>query len=78
MPKIKPIKPAKLVRLLEQHGFTIYRQAKGSHVFLMHKNGKRVIVPVHGGKDIPTGTLLAILKDAGLDKEVLLEGKKRR
>jgi predicted RNA binding protein YcfA (HicA-like mRNA interferase family) len=26
------------------------------------------VVPVHGNKDIPKGTFLAILKQAGIDK----------
>ena len=28
-----------------------------------------VVIPMHAGKEIPTGTLLAIIKDAGLNKD---------
>lgn len=32
---------------------------------------KTVVVPVHGNKDIPNGTLLSIIKQAGISKEEL-------
>ncbi|MBK8624665.1 MAG: type II toxin-antitoxin system HicA family toxin [Saprospiraceae bacterium] len=32
---------------------------------------KTVIVPFHGGKDMKKGTFLAILKQAGIDKNGL-------
>ncbi|MFH1119916.1 MAG: type II toxin-antitoxin system HicA family toxin [Bacteroidota bacterium] len=32
-------------------------------------SGKTVIVPFHGGRDLKKGTFLAILKQAGIDKE---------
>jgi predicted RNA binding protein YcfA (HicA-like mRNA interferase family) len=39
---------------------------RGSHHKLV-KGERAVIVPVHGGHDIPTGTLHSILRQAGLD-----------
>ncbi len=36
----------------------------GSHIKLK-KEGKIVIVPVHGNKDLPKGTIKAIEKQAG-------------
>jgi len=56
-----------LIRL----GFTQHRKGKGSHVVFKHVDGRRTIVPMHE-KDVPTGTLLAILKDIGISKEDLL------
>jgi predicted RNA binding protein YcfA (HicA-like mRNA interferase family) len=35
---------------------------------MKHVNGKRATTPVHG-KDIPKGTLLAILRDIEMTKE---------
>jgi len=32
---------------------------------------KTVIMPVHGGKDLKKGTFLAVIKQAGLDKNNL-------
>ena len=56
----------KVVRLLKERGFQEVRQ-KGSHLLLMHpETKKRAIVPIHP-KDLPRGTLLQILKEAGID-----------
>lgn len=55
-----------VLRFLKKDGWYAHEQ-KGSHLQLKHptKSGK-VTLPVHKGKDIPPGTLNAILKQAGL------------
>lgn len=59
--------PKELARILSKNGFNLDR-VKGSHqVWLNKKDGKRVVVPMHK-KDLPIGTLHAILKQAGIDK----------
>lgn len=58
------MKPRELIRLLEKEGFVFVRQS-GSHAVFKKAGHKIIIVPIHS-KDIPTGTLLGILKDAGL------------
>jgi predicted RNA binding protein YcfA (HicA-like mRNA interferase family) len=63
--------PDELIRLLRKHGFEEVR-AKGSHRIMKNKNnGRMTIVPMHK-RDLPKGTLLAILKQAGIAKEELL------
>ena len=58
--------PRKVLRLLKQHGFVEDHQT-GSHVILIHlEAGRRVVVPVHS-RDVPRGTLMTILKAAGID-----------
>ena len=52
-----------LKRLMAQ-GF-VKKYQKGSHIKL-EKDNKTVIVPVHGKKDIPTGTLKNIEKQSGI------------
>lgn len=60
--------PQHLIKLLEKNGF-IFKRAKGSHqIFYNSVENITVIVPVHGSKDIKKGTLLAILKQAGIEK----------
>lgn len=60
-----PITPKEMVKQLKKCGFVEVSQ-KGSHLKLRNeKTGKVVIVPMHG-KDIPSGTEQAILKQAGL------------
>lgn len=63
--------PQELIRLLNKNGFEFVR-AKGSHqIFKNRTNGKMVVVLMHK-KDLPKGTLLSILKRAGIDKADLL------
>ena len=70
MPKLKPTTPSKIITLLEQHGFELKR-TKGSHRIYHNPETKRlVIVPFHK-RDLPKGTLRAILKDAGLSPDDL-------
>jgi predicted RNA binding protein YcfA (HicA-like mRNA interferase family) len=69
--KIPVVTGSELVRILEKIGFVQKRQ-KGSHLHLFRESDRRrVTVPVHRGKDIPTGTFKAILKDADLTVEEL-------
>ena len=59
-----------LIKILIRHGFILDR-TKGSHqVFYNQQTGKRVVVPVHT-RDLPKGTMLTILKEAGLTKDDL-------
>lgn len=65
------LSPKNLIKILEQHGF-IFKRSKGSHhLYFNPITNKTVIVPVHGGKDLKKGTFLAVLKQAGIDKNVL-------
>jgi len=65
------LSPKRLIDFLKDNGF-VFKRSKGSH-HLYHNpvTNKTVIVPVHGGKDMKKGTFLAILKQAGLDKNDL-------
>lgn len=65
------LSPKHLIKILEQYGF-IFKRAKGSHqLYYNSATNKTVIVPFHGGKDIKKPTFLGILKQAGIDKNVL-------
>jgi len=60
--------PKEIVKILKQKGFVLDR-SRGSHQIWLHPvSRKRAIVPMHN-KDILTGTLYSILKQAGIDKE---------
>ncbi|MBP9688536.1 MAG: type II toxin-antitoxin system HicA family toxin [Bacteroidia bacterium] len=66
------LNPKYLVKILELNGF-IFKRSKGSHQLYYNPiTNKMVIVPVHGGKDMKKGTFLAILKQAGIDKNNLV------
>jgi len=55
-----------LIKLLRNEGWSVDR-VNGSH-HIMKKGEKTISVPVHSNRDLPSGTLNAILKQAGLKK----------
>jgi predicted RNA binding protein YcfA (HicA-like mRNA interferase family) len=68
-PKLKRVKPRELVRALKKAGFTEQRQ-RGSHLRMWRETDKcLVIVPMHKGRDVPTGTLRGILRDASISPD---------
>ncbi|MDP1726079.1 MAG: type II toxin-antitoxin system HicA family toxin [Bacteroidota bacterium] len=45
-----------------------FKRSKGSHqIYFNSITNKTVVVPVHGNRDMPKGTYLAILKQAGVE-----------
>jgi predicted RNA binding protein YcfA (HicA-like mRNA interferase family) len=66
MPKIPRLSGRKLISILEAHGYERKRQ-RGSHVVM--RNGSSVcVVPNH--KEIKTGTLAGVLRQAGITPEI--------
>lgn len=72
MPPVPAVRGDRLIKALERAGFTVTR-VNGSHHRLRHGNGRSTTVPVHPGRDVPKGTLRAVLQDCGLSVEELLE-----
>ncbi|OGU84856.1 MAG: hypothetical protein A2W11_12160 [Ignavibacteria bacterium RBG_16_35_7] len=69
MSKLPTVTSADLIRIVKKFGFIEQRQ-KGSHLHLKREtDNKRITIPVHKGRDIPKGTLAAILRDAGISSE---------
>lgn len=61
-----PVRNAKdVVHVLRRHEFVMVGQ-RGSHQKWRHPSGRQVIVPVHGDKPIPIGTLKSIIEGSGL------------
>jgi len=59
------------VRALQQAGFELVH-VRGSHHYLRRPGGSRlVVVPVHGNRDMPAGTLRSVLRQAELTREEL-------
>ncbi|MEX0812173.1 MAG: type II toxin-antitoxin system HicA family toxin [Chitinophagales bacterium] len=50
--------------------FLLDRTSGSHHIYMLPDRSKRVIVPKHN-KDIPKGTLISIIKQAGIDKSEL-------
>jgi predicted RNA binding protein YcfA (HicA-like mRNA interferase family) len=57
---------------LKKNGFILDRTKGSHHIFYNALTKRRVIVPLHK-KDLPKGTLMEILKQAGISREELIE-----
>jgi predicted RNA binding protein YcfA (HicA-like mRNA interferase family) len=69
-PKFPALNAQKVIRILEKRGFVLDR-VKGSHHIYYHPgNKKRVVVPLRK-TELPIGTLLEILRQAGIEKDEL-------
>jgi predicted RNA binding protein YcfA (HicA-like mRNA interferase family) len=67
--KLPIVKPKKIIRALERHGFSIHHTS-GSH-YILKKEKMRVTVPYHN-KDLKPRTLTSIIEQAGLTVEEFL------
>ncbi|MFH1230769.1 MAG: type II toxin-antitoxin system HicA family toxin [Planctomycetota bacterium] len=66
MSELPALKPTDVIHKLRNGGFVFDRHAKGSHeIWYNPKTHRRTVVPNHPGRDIPKGTLKAIIKQAG-------------
>jgi predicted RNA binding protein YcfA (HicA-like mRNA interferase family) len=71
MPKLPAVKPRQISRFLETHGF-IRDHTSGSHfIFYNPISRRRAVVPQHN-RDIPKGTLMSLLREAGFTREELI------
>ena len=68
MPKLPRVSGAQVVRALERLGFAVARQ-RGSHI-VMRRGTSGCVVPNH--RELKTGTLAGVLKQAGVSVEELL------
>lgn len=74
MSKLPILTGREIVKALTRAGFQIRNQT-GSHVHLVgtSESVKRLVtVPDHGNKEIPIGTMLSILRQAGLSRDEFL------
>jgi len=66
---LHPEKPSEVIKKLRQAGFE-GPFGGGKHVIMRHpETGRKISIPVHGGRDIPISTLRAILRRAGISVE---------
>lgn len=69
MAKLPSIRAGEVARVAESIGFVFDRQ-RGSHaVYYRVSDRRRVVIPMHGKKDLKPGTLRGIIADMGLSVE---------
>lgn len=70
MPKLPILTPKKLIKIFEKLGFQLDHKTGSHFIFYNQTNKRRAVIPYHS-KDLPKGTILSILKQAGITKEEL-------
>jgi len=71
MTKLPILQPLKVLRKLEKAGFVVTRQT-GGHARLIHPDGRATTVALLN-RDLPKGTLRAILKQSEMSIEKFLK-----
>ena len=72
MSNFPSVKAKEFIKVIEKLGFYLDRR-KGSHAIYKDNHDRRVVVPIHLGKDLKQGTLLGMIQDIGIDKETFFE-----
>jgi predicted RNA binding protein YcfA (HicA-like mRNA interferase family) len=71
MPKLPAVRSREVIRFLEQNGFAL-DHTSGSHLVFYHPaSRRRAVVPTHN-RDMPKGTLLSLLREAGFTRDELI------
>ena len=74
MPRLPSLTPEKVISILEEKGFVLDRVKGSHHVYRHPVTRRRAVVPVHK-RDLPKGTLLEILKQAGISRSEIKEDR---
>lgn len=64
MAKLPRVTGKEMVKFLERQGFAVVRVRSSHHV--LQRGEQRTSVPVHGNRDLKTGTRRKILRDIDL------------
>jgi predicted RNA binding protein YcfA (HicA-like mRNA interferase family) len=69
MAKLPSIRAREVAKAAQSIGFVFDRQ-RGSHaVYYRASDQRRIVIPMHGTKDLKPGTLRGIITDMGLTVE---------
>jgi predicted RNA binding protein YcfA (HicA-like mRNA interferase family) len=71
MPKLRPLPPAEICRILAASGFVRVRQS-GSHIIMRRElpGGDSATVPVPIHREVAKGTIKSIIALSGLDERL--------
>lgn len=68
---MKAVSGKALCKILEQRGWVLKRITGSHHIYSKEGVDGIISVPVHSNRDLPTGTLRSIMKDAQLEEDDL-------
>ena len=66
MSKLPSLRARDVIRIAEKVGFAFDRQCGRHAVFMRASDGSRLVIPVHGRRDLKPGTLRGLIDDMGL------------
>jgi predicted RNA binding protein YcfA (HicA-like mRNA interferase family) len=72
MPKLPALTPQKVMKIIQKRGFLLDRVKGSHHIFFHPETKRRVIIPFHK-RELPVGTLIEILKQAGIERDEIEE-----
>ncbi|MBI4719446.1 MAG: type II toxin-antitoxin system HicA family toxin [Planctomycetes bacterium] len=73
MSRLPVVSAREVIRVAEKLGFAFDRQ-KGSHaVYVRSSDMRRLVIPVHKGRDLRPGTLRGLIDDLGLSVDEFVE-----
>jgi len=66
-PRLPVIKARQLIQVAKKLGFKLDRQSGSHAIYYRRSDKRRIVIPIHAGKDIKLKTLFGIIKDLNLD-----------
>lgn len=72
MSRMPSVTPRQLVAALEKHGFVVVRIV-GSHYQMFNEQTRRHTTVPHHSRDLPRGTVSAIIQQAGITRDEFLK-----
>ena len=70
MPSLPTVKPRLVIRFLKQKGFVLDYVSGSRYIFYHPVSHRRAVVPRHN-RDLPKGTLIALVREAGFTRDEL-------
>jgi predicted RNA binding protein YcfA (HicA-like mRNA interferase family) len=71
MPKLPAVKPRQIIRFPERNRFTLDHTSGSHFIFYNSVSRRRAVIPQHN-RDMPKGTLISLLREAGFTREELI------
>lgn len=72
MPKLPAVKPREIAKFLTGNGFVLDHTSGSHHIYYHPISRRRAVVSQHN-REIPKGTLISLLREAGFTREELIE-----
>jgi predicted RNA binding protein YcfA (HicA-like mRNA interferase family) len=66
---MKSISGKKLCKIVEKLGWQLKRVTGSHHIYTKENKEEILVIPIHGNRDLPVGTLKKIMKDADLTED---------